>query len=226
MGLKGIAVGKERFLADGFSYSLLFSYNLLKNLNFYAIIHIGGDDMFKYRFACSNKDNILFAINQIIANDSPCGKSIFGGDLYKSGIHFEICEEKIKGFFLAESENESHRGAPIRVCFSGEFAEEENDLFFDVYIYPRIVEILLLIFAFIFLSFFGKATGVIISVVVLCIFVVICIFTIIIRSFIFLATYFCFFRDLDFSIPLFFINIMLYLAISIVTSLFALLQAK
>lgn len=57
-------------------------------------------------------------------------------------------------------------------------------------------------------------------------FVVICIFTIIIRSFIFLATYFCFFRDLDFSIPLFFINIMLYLAISIVTSLFALLQAK
>ena len=49
--------------------------------------------MFKYRFACSNKDNILFSINQIIANDSPCGKSIFGGDLYKSGIHFEKCEE-------------------------------------------------------------------------------------------------------------------------------------
>ena len=112
--------------------------------------------MFKYRFACKNKDNIFFAINQIIANDLPSGKSIFGGDLYKSGIHFEICEEKIKGFFLAESENESHRGAPIRVCFSGEFVEEENDLFFDVYIYPRIVEILLLIFAFIFLSFLEK----------------------------------------------------------------------
>ena len=126
--------------------------------------------MFKYRFDCKNKDDILFAINQIIANDSPCGKSIFGGDLYKSGIHFETCEESIKGFFLAESENESHRGSPIRVCFSGEFVEEENDLFFDVYIYPRIVEILFLIFAFIFLSFFGKVTGVIISVVVLCIF--------------------------------------------------------
>ena len=126
--------------------------------------------MFKYRFACSNKDNIIFAINQIIANDLPSGNSIFGGDSYKSGIHFEIYEEKIKGFFLAESENELYRGAPIRVCFSGEFVEEENDLFFDVYIYPRIVEILLLIFAFIFLSFFGKATGVIISVVVLCIF--------------------------------------------------------
>ena len=126
--------------------------------------------MFKYRFACSNKDNILFAINQIIANDLPSGKSIFGGDLYKSGFHFEISEEKIKGFFLAESENESHRGSPIRVCFSGEFVEEENNLFFDVCIYPRIVEILFLIFAFLFLSFFGKVTGVIISVVVLCIF--------------------------------------------------------
>ena len=126
--------------------------------------------MFKYRFSCTDKSDILFQINQSIENDFPCGKSIFGGDLYKSGIHFEICEEKIKGFFLAESENESHRGAPIRVCFLGEFVEEENDLFFDVYIYPRIVEILLLIFAFIFLSFFGKATGVIISVVVLCIF--------------------------------------------------------
>ena len=153
--------------------TLCVAQNITNNLRihrFYAIIHIGGDDMFKYRFACKNKDNIFFAINQIIANDLPSGKSIFGGDLYKSGIHFEICEEKIKGFFLAESENESHRGAPIRVCFSGEFVEEENDLFFDVYIYPRIVEILLLIFAFIFLSFFGKATGVIISFVVLCIF--------------------------------------------------------
>ena len=137
----------------------------------YAIINLKvGDDMFKYRFACSNKDNILFSINQIIANDLPCGKSIFGGDLYKSGIHFEKCEEKIKGFFLAESENESHRGSPIRVCFLGEFVEEKNDLFFDVYIYPRIVEILFLIFAFIFLSFFGKVIGVIISVVVLCMF--------------------------------------------------------
>lgn len=126
--------------------------------------------MFKYRFACTNKDNILFSINQIIANDSPCGKSIFAGDLYKSGIHFEKCEERIKGFYLSESENASHRGSPIRVCFSGEFVEEENNLFFDVYIYPRMVEVLFLIFAFIFLSFFGKVTGVIISVVVLCLF--------------------------------------------------------
>ena len=126
--------------------------------------------MFKHRFSCSNKDNILFSINQIIANDLPCGKSIFGGDLYKTGIHFEECDEKIKGFYLVESENESHRGSPIRVCFYGKFVEEENNLFFDVYIYPRIIEIVFLMFAFIFLSFFGKIVGFIISVLALFLF--------------------------------------------------------
>lgn len=126
--------------------------------------------MFKYRFTCTNKDDILFRINQIVTNDLPCGKSMFGGVLYKSGIHFEECDEKIKGFYLAESENKSHRGSPIRVCFCGQFVEEENNLFFDVYIYPRIIEVLFLMVAFIFLSFFGKATGLIISVVVLCLF--------------------------------------------------------
>ncbi len=126
--------------------------------------------MFKYRFACTSKDDILFRINKIITNDSPCGKSIFGSNLYKSGIHFQQCDEHIKGYYLEGSENESHKGSPIRVCFSGAFVEEKNDLFFDVYIYPRIIEVLFLIFAFIFLSFFAKVTGFIISVVVLCLF--------------------------------------------------------
>lgn len=138
---------------------------------FHAIIFIeDGDKMFKYRFACSDKNDILFRINQMITNDLPCGRSIFGGNLYKSGIHFKMFNEKIKGFYLAESETESHRGSPIRVCFCGEFNEEENCLFFDVYIYPRIFEIVSLILAFIFLSFFGKFVGLIISAIVLCLF--------------------------------------------------------
>ena len=73
----------------------------------------------------------VFHINQLKATDLPCGKSILGGDLFKSGIHFQECNDKIKGFYLSKSENESHRGSPIRVCFSGEFVEEENNLFFD-----------------------------------------------------------------------------------------------
>ena len=126
--------------------------------------------MFKYRFTCTNKNDILFHLNQIITNDLPCGKTFWGDDLYKSGIHFHKCGDRIKGFYLAEPENEAHRGLPIRVCFSGEFVKKENDLFFDVYIYPRIIEILFLIVAFISLSFFGKVVGFIISLVVLCMF--------------------------------------------------------
>ncbi len=90
--------------------------------------------------------------------------------MYKSGVHFQECGDTIKGFYLSESENVLHRGSPIHVCFSGEFVEEDNTLFFDVYIYPRIIEILFLIVAFILMSFFGKITGVIISVILLCLF--------------------------------------------------------
>ena len=105
--------------------------------------------MFKYRFSCTNENDILFHINQIITNDLSCGKTWWGSDLYKSGIHFQECSDRINGFYLAESENESYNGSPIRVCFSGKFVEEENTLFFDVYIYPRIIEILFLIFSFV-----------------------------------------------------------------------------
>ena len=126
--------------------------------------------MFKYRFFCTDKSDVLFRINQTIANDLPCGKTLWCSDLYKSGIHFQEYGDRINGFYLAEPENESQKGLPIRVCFSGKFVEEENNLFFDVYIYPRIIEVLFLIFAFILLSFFGKIMGFVISLVVLCLF--------------------------------------------------------
>lgn len=57
-------------------------------------------------------------------------------------------------------------------------------------------------------------------------FAVICIFTIVIRSFIFLVTYFCFFYEFIFSLSLFFVNIILYLFISIIVSFFTLLGVK
>lgn len=58
------------------------------------------------------------------------------------------------------------------------------------------------------------------------IFIVISIFTIIIRSFIFLFSYFCFFSDISFPFPLFWFNIILYLIVSIITSVFVLFQTK
>ena len=72
--------------------------------------------MYHYRFACTNKDDILFLINQIVIKDFPHGKTLFGSYLYKSGIHFEEYGNRIKGFYLDEPEEQDlHKGAPIRV---------------------------------------------------------------------------------------------------------------
>ena len=54
----------------------------------------------------------------------------------------------MRGFYLAETEDNQYRGNPIRVCFFGKFTEEDETQFFDVYIYPRIGEIIFLIGAF------------------------------------------------------------------------------
>ena len=126
--------------------------------------------MLKKRFICTDKRNVLYRIEQIKANDLPCGKSIFGGDLFSEGIHFKETGDKITGFYISESENESHRGSLIRVCFSGRFTEKQDALYFDVSVYPNIVETLILIVAFCCLSFFGKLTGAIIATVVLAFF--------------------------------------------------------
>lgn len=126
--------------------------------------------MFKYRFVCTNKDVVLDRINQIALNDLPCGKTLLGRNLYKSGLHIQQSDENIKGFYLSQSENESHRGSPIRVCFFGKFVENDGELFLDVYIYPRIVEVVLLMIVFIMFSLSGNVIGCIIAVAVICLF--------------------------------------------------------
>ena len=123
--------------------------------------------MFKYRFVCANKDHALIRINNIIMNDLPCGKTLWGHNLYKSGIHFQEYGDTIKGFYIAESENESHRGLPIRVSFLGEFVKEDNNIFFNVYIYPNILEMLFFVFLFVFACAFGEGSGFIVAVLVL-----------------------------------------------------------
>lgn len=125
--------------------------------------------MFKYRFVCSIKEDALLNIKQIMLNDLPCGKTIFGGNLYGRGIHFRECGEKVRGFYIEGSENKVSRGSPIRVCFKGNFVEENGNLFFDCYIYPRIIE-MVFILAFVICSLGGKIFGFIMSVVVLVIF--------------------------------------------------------
>ena len=124
--------------------------------------------MFHYRFACTDKDDILFRINQIVIKDFPHGKTIFGSYLFNSGIHFQEWGDRIRGFYLDEPEEEDNfKGAPIRVCFTGEFVEDAGELFFDVYIYPNIFEAAFFIFAFIFAGVYGGIAGFIVASLVL-----------------------------------------------------------
>ena len=123
--------------------------------------------MFQHRFICTDKERAVFRIHQMMANDLPCGKTLFGKKLYKSGIHFKVCNESIKGFYLDAPENASHRGSPIRVCFTGKFVEDAGNLFFDVYIYPRVNEVLFLLFAFLCFFNTGKIVGMIVAVIFL-----------------------------------------------------------
>ncbi len=123
--------------------------------------------MFKYRFKCTDKEVILCKIKQISAKNSTYIKSIFGMRLYESGIHIKRCEDKIEGFFLQESEEETHKGSPVRVCFTGKFTEVNGDLFFEVYIYPKMTELLILLLAAVFISVTGKTAGLVISIILL-----------------------------------------------------------
>ena len=126
--------------------------------------------MFQHRFICTDKERAVFRIHQMMANDLPCGKTLFGGNLYKAGIHFQVRNERIKGYYLNMHEIPSRRGSPIRVCFTGKFVEEAGNLFFDVYIYPRVIEVLFLLFAFVFLLYNGKLVGMITAVIFMTVF--------------------------------------------------------
>ena len=95
--------------------------------------------MLKLRFLCSDENDIRWVVNQKMTNDFTERKSIWGFDLYRAGIHFTKCNEVIKGFYLDESESESIWTLP-RVSFTGRFVRKDDNLFFDIYIYPRIIE--------------------------------------------------------------------------------------
>lgn len=104
-----------------------------------------------------------------MSNDLPCRKSFSGEDLYEDGIHFQECGDKIKGFYLSQSEKSSFRNLPVRMYFEGKFTQESGTLFFDVKIYPRMRLILLLlsIFILIYIAIAGKVIGIIVDVIIL-----------------------------------------------------------
>ena len=126
--------------------------------------------MLKFQFECSDEKSVCADFENIMLRDTPRGKGIWGNDLLRSGIHFIECGEKIKGFYSTESENEGTRGSPLRVSFRGKFVKKGDKCIFEVFIYPRLVEFLLILFAYVSISIVAELTGFLFSTVILIIF--------------------------------------------------------
>ena len=128
--------------------------------------------MLKFQFECSDENRVRADFKNMILRDTPCGKSIFGNDLLRRGIHFTECETRIKGFYINESENEGTRGSPLRVSFRGRFVKKADKTFFEVYIYPRLFELLFILTAYISISAETEFIGFLLSTVIFIIFMV------------------------------------------------------
>ncbi len=123
--------------------------------------------LFKYQFECADEKFTHNKFQDLLDNDRPCGRGIWGNNLYRQGIHFIECGEKIKGFYIDSSENESAISLPIRIYFSGEFESEKDKTVFKVYIYPRIIGIVILIIAAIILLITANIGGIPFIVIIL-----------------------------------------------------------
>ena len=99
--------------------------------------------MFKYSFRCDSEACARSEITNMMMNDLPIGKSLLGKEWFRKGIHFTECGEKIKGFYL--SSDECDRRGVTRIMFSGKSIETAEGTFFNVYIYPKITELIFLL---------------------------------------------------------------------------------
>ena len=126
--------------------------------------------MFKFHFVCSDEERVRTDFENMILRGTPCGKGIFGNDLFGRGVHFKECGDKLKGFYINESENNGTRGSPLRVYFRGKFVRKKNKTFFEVYIYPGLIELLFILAVYISTSIVADLIGFIFSTAIFLIF--------------------------------------------------------
>lgn len=101
---------------------------------------------FKYTFLCANTAEARSTFADMAEGDYPYDTWFFGlVKLWRKGLHFRSTGERYKGFFVPEHEVGSTRGAPIRASFNGRFVKKGENTFFEVYIYPRPIELLFLL---------------------------------------------------------------------------------
>ena len=128
--------------------------------------------MLKFQFECSDEKRVRADFEHMMIRDTPCGKGIWGNDLLRSGIHFKECGDKIKGFYIVGSESEGTRGSPLRVSFAGRFIKKGDKRIFEVLIYPRMVELLLVLIAYISISIAAELIGFVVSTVIFAVFMI------------------------------------------------------
>ena len=128
--------------------------------------------MLKFQFECSDEKRVRADFENMMLRDAPCGKGIWGNDLLRSGIHFKECGENIKGFYISESESEGTRGSPLRVSFVGRFIKKGDKRIFEILIYPRMVEFLFILIAYISISIATELIGFVVSTVIFAVFII------------------------------------------------------
>ena len=101
--------------------------------------------MLQFQFECSDEERVRADFENMIRRDTPCGKGIWGNDLLRRGIHFKECGDRIKGFYLENSEGEGTRGSPLRVSFNGRFIKKGDKCVFKVFIYPNLFQLLFML---------------------------------------------------------------------------------
>ena len=104
--------------------------------------------MFRFRFPCTSEERVRATFEYMKLHDVP-EKSIWGFNLMDKGIHFTKCDKRIKGFYIHSSEFGGGRGgSPIRTTFNGRFIKNGENLVFEVYICPKLIELMFIVLAY------------------------------------------------------------------------------
>ena len=126
--------------------------------------------MFKYRFECLSEDAARQRICQWMECEPYIGESLWGEKYFCEGLHFSSCGKIIKGFYSLESDDNGHRGRPIRANFRGKFVRKNDSVFCETYIYPNVLGYCAIVSAFVLFCLEGRIEGVIIATIFLLIF--------------------------------------------------------
>ena len=119
--------------------------------------------MMKYSYACLDETAVRATIAYLQSRDFPCREGRFGNKFYNQGIHFTECGEVIRGFYLDASEERPSRANHTRACFRGRFVEKDGSKYFEVWIYPHLLEVLFLLLAFAMIFRVADVAGLVFS---------------------------------------------------------------